>query len=348
MTMRNWGFATGIAAALALFGNAQAQSPGTGNQPAGTGQAEGTTRDTTGTEQPGERSGWSGTEANRAGDATRSTPGGQSDATGGTAGSTGSAETGSTGSTAGSAMGQKLDKDLQEKLQKIHAANQAELQMADLGSQRAESPEVKQYAEMLRKDHQEMDQQLTQAAQASGAQLEGKAFEKKQKDAHKDMEKLQSKSGAEFDREFMSHMVKDHEKDLKDVKSAAKDAKKGNHTELASVLDQASRGIEGHRDQAERIHDTLKSQKGQAATGTSAPGSVGSTGAGAESGTGTAVQAGPRDDTAGSRGTPDAGSTGAGSTAPEGTPAPVGSGKDPGDTGQSGGRTQQENPSPGR
>jgi putative membrane protein len=249
MTMRNWGFAAGLAAALALYGTATAQSPA-GSQMGGTGQEQGA----------------SGRDA-------------------GSAGSTAS----------GQATGQKVDKDLEEKLQKIHAANQAELQMAQLGTQQAQSPEVKQYAETLQKDHQDMDQQLTQAAQSAGVQLQGKAFDKKQKDAQKDMEKLQKKTGEDFDKEYMSHMVKDHEKDLKEVRSAAKDAEKANQTQLASVLDQAARGIEAHRDQAEQIRDALKGEKGQARTGAAA----GSTGSAAE---------------------PDAGSTGAAET-PGATPS---------------------------
>ena len=70
-----------------------------------------------------------------------------------------------------------------------------------------------------------MDKQLTRAAQTMGVQLEGKDFQDKQKDAQKDMTKLQGKTGAEFDKQFVQMMVKDHEKDIKEVQKVAKDAR---------------------------------------------------------------------------------------------------------------------------
>jgi putative membrane protein len=224
MTIRNWGFAAGLAAALALVGTAEAQSYGSGSQ--------------------------AGAQSETAAGA-------------GSAGSAGQTE-------------QKMDKDLKEKIQKIHASNKAEIELAQLGAQRAQSPEVKQYAETLHRDHQQLDEKLTAAAQAAGVELSGKDYEKKHERAMKDMGKLEKKSGQEFDREFMSHMVKDHEKDLKDVKSAARDAEKGNHTELASVLTQAETGMQGHKTEAERIRDSLEKGGAQAAQ---APGTAtGSTG----------------------------------------------------------------------
>jgi putative membrane protein len=278
MTIRNWGFAAGLAAALALVGTAEAQSSaGTGNQ-------------------------MGGSDANRT---TQSTPGSQSD-TAGAPGSTGTSATpgatctsdtaaGSTGSTA--QAGQKMDKDLKEKIQKIHASNKAEIHMAQIGAERAQSPEVKQFAETLQRDHQQLDEKLTAAAQSAGVELEGKDYEKKHERAMKDMGKLEKKSGQEFDREFMSHMVKDHEKDLKDVKSAARDAEKGNHTELAAVLNQAERGMQGHKDQAEQLRDSLKS--GTQAQGRGSMGSTGaeagSNGTGADAGSTGAAQPGAQD-----------------------------------------------------
>ncbi len=317
MTMRTWGFAAGLAAALAFVGQARAQS-GSSNQMGGTAEQGTPSGGTTDTRSPGERSGWSGNEANRTGSSATTRDS--------TAGSTGSA------TPSAQAGERKVDKGLEKKLQKIHAANQAEVQLAELGSRQAQSPEVKQYAEMLQRDHTDMDQQLTQAAQTSGLQLTGKEFEEQQKDAAKNMEKLQKKTGQDFDKEFMSHMVKDHEKDLKEVKSAAKDAHKANQTELAQVLDKATSGIEGHRDQAERIRDALKSQKGQARTGAA----TGSTGSAADTG---GAPVSPSEDRS-------TGSSGA-EAAPAGTPSHVGSGKDPGDTGTSGGKTQGQNP-PGK
>jgi putative membrane protein len=182
--------------------------------------------------------------------------------------STGTA-TGSSAGQAQSGMAQKLDKGLQESLEKLHAANQAELHMAQMGQQNAQSPQVKEFAQKLGEDHQKLDEKLTTAAQGAGAaSLEGKAFQKERDKATKDMDKLQKKTGAEFDKAYMDMMVKDHEKDLKNVKDAAKDARKHNHTELASLLEGAQTGMQGHLDHAKQIRDSLGQAQRQGRTGT--------------------------------------------------------------------------------
>jgi putative membrane protein len=314
MTIRNWGFAAGLAAALALVGTAEA----------GTAKSDTTSSSgSTGSSDPAYGSAPSGTA-----------PGSTSTGTSATPGATGTSETaaGSMGSTA--QAGQKMDKDLKEKIQKIHASNKAEIHMAQIGAERAQSPEVKQFAETLQRDHQQLDEKLTAAAQSAGVELEGKDYEKKHERAMKDMGNLEKKSGQEFDREFMSHMVKDHEKDLKDVKSAARDAEKGNHTELAAVLNQAERGMQGHKDQAEQLRDSLKS--GTQAQGRT--GSMGSTGAEAGStGTGTGADAGSTG--AAQPGAQDTKSGGAQGTSSDRV------GERGGDTGQS--RGTQEQPAAG-
>ena len=68
---------------------------------------------------------------------------GSSDAA--TGGGGASAGTSSTATGTGSA-GKKLDKKLQDGLEKLHADNQAEIQMAQVAAQSAQSPDVKQFA----------------------------------------------------------------------------------------------------------------------------------------------------------------------------------------------------------
>ena len=215
----------------------------------------------------------------------------------GTTGSQGSTSssaqgTGSAGSataTSGERSGSQkaLKGDLEEKIQEIHAANQAEVQLGQLGAQSAQSPEVKEYAQKLAQDHQKNDEQLQQVAQTVGATLEGKEFQKKQEDARKDLAKLQEKQGQEFDKAFMKHMVKDHEKDVKEVEKAAKEARKENHTELASFLDTTHTKLQGHLQEAKRIEKSLDQGRSQAQTGSRASDmGTGSGGAAGASGTG--------------------------------------------------------------
>jgi putative membrane protein len=301
-TLNRWGLAAGLAAALALIGSAQAQSSTSGGTGSSSGAGSSGSRGDTGGPAPGggDRSSAQGSTDPQGGvPGSSSASGSQSgqSGTGSSAGSSGSSASGGTGAgsepsgrqaaTGKSGAAGKVDKDLQEKLEKLHAAHQAEVQMAQVAKQNAESPNVKQFAEQMETDHQRADQKLTQTAQSMGLNLEGKAFQKEQEKAKEDMEKLQSKTGQEFDKEYMSHMVKDHEKDVKAVDSARKDAKKGNHAELATLLDSAHTGMKGHLEHAKQIEKSLEKGGGAQRQGRTPTGSSGmGTGSGQQPGSG--------------------------------------------------------------
>jgi putative membrane protein len=153
----------------------------------------------------------------------------------------------------------KLDKKLQAATQKLHASNQAEVEAGQLASRTAQSAEVKQYAQRMVDDHQKNDDQLKELARTLNVNLEGEEFTKQQKKAQKDLEKVQGKSGAEFDKAYMKMMVSEHERDVKDVEKAAKDARKGNHTELATFLDTTHSHLNMHLEEARRIERTAGS-----------------------------------------------------------------------------------------
>jgi len=285
--MNRWGLAAGLAAALALFGTAQAQSAAGGSTDTTTGRGD------TGSPPP-------------AGSSDQSTTGSSTERMG--------APSGTPSSERATAMEQKVDKGLQEKLEKIHAAHQCELLMGQLGS-RAQSADVKQFAEHMQEDHHKADQKLTQAAQSLGVSLEGKTFQKERDKAMKDMEKLQSKTGTDFDKEFMSRMVKLHEKDLKDVESAAKDARKANYTELASLLDQTRSGMKGHLDHAKQLRASVdrgggeQMRQGRRPAGPGGPSGMSEPGRGGD--TGGATPSGPSGAAGGMQpGTPSGGAAG--------------------------------------
>jgi putative membrane protein len=173
----------------------------------------------------------------------------------------------------------KLDKELQGKLERIHADNQGEIQLAQLAQQNAQSADVKQFAQKMIDDHGRLDGKLTALAQASGATLDGKDFQKAQQDNKKELEKLHSKTGKDFDKAYMSRAVKDHEHDLKAVQDAQKAAEKGKHVELAALLGGAHAGMQKHLDLAKQVEKTLKSGGAASAGGT--PGSTSGTGSSA-------------------------------------------------------------------
>jgi putative membrane protein len=297
MVNRNrWGTAA-IVAALALGTPALAQS---GSQMGTGGQRDPATGTTRGSDSSmGSSQGSSGSSDTTAGSTTGS---------------------GSTTSSSRSASAGTLDKGLAEAVERLHANNQAEIEMGKMGQQMATSQDVKDYSQKLADDHQKNDQKLTSLAGSLGVDLNGKAFQDEQKHARKEMEKLHGKSGADFDKAFMSMMVKDHKKDVKDVQKATDDARKKNQTELASYLAATHTGLEGHLQAAERIEKDLKSGKSAAASGTSgsmgtgsSSGSSGSMGTGSSSspsGGATSPGGGTGGSTTGGSGTSGSGSTG--------------------------------------
>ena len=158
-----------------------------------------------------------------------------------------------------SARVEPLDPKLQSQLEKIHADNQAELQLGKLAAQNAQSPEVKRLAEQMQSDHQKFDSGLVKAARDAGATtLEGKDFQKAQQDAAKEAQKLQSKTGKDFDKAFVSMTVKDHEEDVKAVKQTAEAAQKANQPELASLLQVAQTAVQSHLDHAKQVQQSLE------------------------------------------------------------------------------------------
>jgi putative membrane protein len=258
-----WG-AAAIVATLALAGPANAQESGSQM-----GQRQPTDQTTKSTESADSQRQTTG-ESNK--------PGSDSAAEAGTRpGSTadqgtGSSSTSSSGSSQGSSArsGQgEVNEDLTEAVQKLHASNQAEIHMGQMGVQSAQSPEVKQYAQTIADDHQKNDQQLQQLAQQNGIELEGKAFQKKQEDSQDHMKKLEGKTGAEFDKQYVEIMAKDHKKDVKEVEKAAKEARKQNKTELASFLEQTKTGLQGHLQEAQRLEKSVDQAERQGRRGPS-------------------------------------------------------------------------------
>lgn len=224
-----------------------------------------------------------------------------------TAGSPSAERSGSTGSAAevgtgaGGAAGstaQAPSKELREGLEKLHAANQSEIQGGKLAQKAAASSDVKSFAQKMVTDHTQADRQLTTMAKTMGVSLEGEAFTEKQKDAQKMMGKVQGKTGADFDKAYMSMMVEDHEKDTSEVKDLAKTARDGGQAELAALLDQTAQVMDGHLTMAKQIEQTVKSQKSTAASGSSSTGSGGH--AGTTTGGGTETPHGSTDRPVGS------------------------------------------------
>jgi predicted outer membrane protein len=177
--------------------------------------------------------------------------------------------------------------DSEKFFEKAAIANMTEIKLGQLATQRAESADVKQFAQTLVDDHTKALEQLKEAAQKANVTLPTDIDSKHQKK----VDKLTETSGAEFDRKYIDAMVDAH----KDVAKMLKDESKksasgavgtsGNSTSgtagtsgtdakgtagtSGTVVDAATApaaewaaatlpGVEQHLDHAKQLQETLK------------------------------------------------------------------------------------------
>jgi putative membrane protein len=153
--------------------------------------------------------------------------------------------------------GQLAKNDLQS-FRKLAQADMAEVAAGKVAAEKAQSPEVKKYAQHMLDEHSKMLEDGKKLAQAKGVTPPSQP-EKKHQAA---LEKLQQASGSDFDRQYMQQMVKDHQEVLKVAEKTAKDAK---DPELKAHAQKGVPHIKEHLAQARKISESL----GAGAGGTS-------------------------------------------------------------------------------
>jgi putative membrane protein len=121
-----------------------------------------------------------------------------------------------------------------------------EVKLGQTAKDHAQNSDVKNYGEMLVKDHSKANDKLSQLASEKGVNL-AKDMEPKHTDMIKDFEK---KSGADFDRDFIEHAIKDHRKDISKFERASRDL---NDSELKAFATETLPTLRNHLAEAERI-----------------------------------------------------------------------------------------------
>jgi len=125
-----------------------------------------------------------------------------------------------------------------------------EVKMGQTAKDHGQNADVKNYGEMLVKDHSKANDKLAKLASQKGVNL-AKEIEPKHTDMIKDMEK---KSGADFDRAFIEHAVKDHRKDISKFERASREL---NDSELKAFATETLPTLRNHLNEAERIAKSL-------------------------------------------------------------------------------------------
>ncbi len=122
----------------------------------------------------------------------------------------------------------------------------AEVQLGQLATQKASSPDVKAFGQQMVDDHTKANDQLKQAAAQEKMSLPTTMDPKDQAL----YSKLQGMSGPQFDKAYMKAMVKDHKED---VKQFQKEADKGKNSQIKNFASQTLPILQSHLSKAESI-----------------------------------------------------------------------------------------------
>jgi putative membrane protein len=154
--------------------------------------------------------------------------------------------------------------DVERWVQDITMHNTAEIELGQIASERAANAQVKQYGQMMVKDHTAAGNELKQAV-AGKVQLQEQMDEK-----HRDLaQKLRGLQGIEFDREYINAMVDGHQEVKGMLEDRAREAKNTNTTtanagtnELETAVNQWAAktlpAVEKHLQRAEQLRDTVQ------------------------------------------------------------------------------------------
>ena len=149
-------------------------------------------------------------------------------------------------------------RDVQGWVRDIVRANTAEIELGKLATERAANAQVKQYAQMMVRDHTMGGDELKQA-------IAGKIeVTEEVDDKHRDLaERLRGLQGAEFDREYINAMVEDHEH-VKDMLEGRANEKANNEPVENAVNQWAAKTlpkVEQHLAEAEQLRDRLRDNR---------------------------------------------------------------------------------------
>jgi putative membrane protein len=133
------------------------------------------------------------------------------------------------------------------------AEGEAEIALGKLVQERATNPQVKEFGQMMVRDHQKAGAELKQLASKHNITMEGKDH-----GDHADVqERLAKLSGAEFDREYMKAMVDDHQDAVNEVERKAENA---DNPEVRQWASKTLPTLRQHLEQARQIQEKLEQQ----------------------------------------------------------------------------------------
>ena len=126
-----------------------------------------------------------------------------------------------------------------------------EVELGTIAQQNAASAEVKNFGEMMVKDHSKANEELKSLTYQKDIEIPAVPSEEHQEKINK----LVKMKGEEFDKEYMELMVKDHEEDIEKFKEQVE---KGKDPQLQQWASEKIPVLEMHQDMAKKIHEGMK------------------------------------------------------------------------------------------
>jgi putative membrane protein len=144
-----------------------------------------------------------------------------------------------------------LNADDRAFLEKAAVGGKAEVELGQLAQEKAQSEQVKQFAQRMVTDHSQANSELVSMGDKMQLTLPT-ALDQETQDLKNKLSKL---NGAKFDKEYMKAMVDDHQKDMQEFEKAAGNAV---NSDVKSFASKTSAVIRQHLDLAKSINDGLK------------------------------------------------------------------------------------------
>lgn len=135
---------------------------------------------------------------------------------------------------------------------KAGAGGLAEVEMGELGVQKATSGQVKAFAKRVVTDHTKANEQLVTVTKGKGLEIPSSrsAMHKSMMDKFRE-----AKASKEFDRDYMEQMVQDHQTDIELFETAADDIKLD--AELRAYAKNTLPTLRDHLKEAQTIESKL-------------------------------------------------------------------------------------------
>ena len=159
-------------------------------------------------------------------------------------------QTGTPGAAGTAGTADTADRDFIEDITK---GNQGEIVLGQLAEEKATNPSVREFAQMMVRDHTKAGDEFKQVLTRANAQVPTVSTD----DINDERERLAKLSGAEFDREYIKKMVDDHETTVDKVRDEAENGKNADVKQWAS---KTLPTLQQHLDRAKEIQGMLDKQ----------------------------------------------------------------------------------------